>query len=128
MSRVVYVIDGTKISNVQDFYELAGQAVGGSDYYFGTDLDSFSDCLSGGFGTPEDDDFEFRIQSSDATRESLGYAETLRWRIAQRARVHPANRVIWDGYISDARHRRGQTVFDILVEIFASRGVTLRLE
>ena len=46
-------------------------AVNGPDGYFGNDLDALTDCLRGGFGTPEDEPYEFDWQHSDLSRRHL---------------------------------------------------------
>ena len=54
---MVYLIDGRRVSSLEDFYRVMGEAVNGPGGYFGSNLDAFNDCLRGGCGTPEDGDF-----------------------------------------------------------------------
>ena len=52
----------------------------GTDGYFGSNLDALVDCLRGGFGTPEDEPFGFRLTHADEVRTALGaklYSEVL---------------------------------------------------
>ncbi|QOW01711.1 barstar family protein (plasmid) [Rhodococcus pyridinivorans] len=50
----VYFIDGRRIRSLEDFLSVVGEAVSGLGGYFGRNLDAFADCLTGGYGTPED--------------------------------------------------------------------------
>ncbi|MFE3458975.1 barstar family protein [Nocardiopsis aegyptia] len=47
-----YVIQGSEVSGLEDFWRAVGEAVNGPGGYFGTNLDAFADCLSGGYGRP----------------------------------------------------------------------------
>lgn len=73
-------IDGRKIKGIKDFYREVGRAVNGPDGYFGNNLDALADCLRGGFGTPEDQDFEFDWRRSDLSRRHLpeGFLDSVR--------------------------------------------------
>lgn len=75
-----YIVDGRRVADVEDFYTELGRAVNGPDGYFGSNLDALVDCLRGGFGTPEDEPFGFRITHADDVRSALGaklYAEVV---------------------------------------------------
>lgn len=54
---VTYVIEGAEITGLERFWQVIGEAVNGPGGYFGSNLDAFADCLSGGMGTPDDGDF-----------------------------------------------------------------------
>ncbi|WP_101948035.1 barstar family protein [Mycobacterium sp. 3519A] len=68
---VVYEIDGRKIKSANDFYREIGRAVNGPGGYFGRNLDALADCLRGGFGTPEDQPFEFVWRHMATSRRHL---------------------------------------------------------
>lgn len=68
---VVFHLDGRMIKSAKDFYREIGRSVNGPDGYFGENLDALTDCLRGGFGTPEDQPFEFEWQHSDVSRRYL---------------------------------------------------------
>lgn len=68
---VVFRIDGRKIKSVKDFYREIGSAVNGPGGYFGRNLDALSDCLRGGFGTPDDRPFAFEWLHSGLSRRYL---------------------------------------------------------
>ncbi|MGW4199255.1 barstar family protein [Streptomyces sp. NPDC005004] len=124
-----YVLDGTRISTLEDFWRVVGEAVNGTGGYFGRNLDAFADCLSGGFGTPDDDDYVVEWRDHQVSRERLGHPETARQLEIRLARCHPANRPSVRADLDAAREGRGTTVFDWLVEIFDDRvpgGLRLR--
>ncbi|MFJ6543218.1 barnase inhibitor [Streptomyces sp. NPDC091385] len=95
-----YVLDGTRI---------------------GRNLDAFAGCLSGGFGTPDDDDYVVEWRDHQVSRERLGHPETARQLEIRLARCHPTNRPSVRADLDAAREGRGSTVFDWLVEIFDDR-------
>jgi RNAse (barnase) inhibitor barstar len=72
---VVYLIDGRKIKSAKDFYREIGRAVNGPGGYFGQNLDALTDCLRGGFGTPDDRPFAFEWQHSALSRQRLKSAQ-----------------------------------------------------
>ncbi|AUN38933.1 barstar family protein [Tsukamurella tyrosinosolvens] len=75
-----YTVDGSRVTGAADFYTELGRAVNGPDGYFGSNLDALVDCLRGGFGTPEDEAFGFRLTHADEVRTALGaklYSEVL---------------------------------------------------
>ena len=75
-----YIVDGRRVADVEGFYTELGRAVNGPDGYFGSNLDALVDCLRGGFGTPEDEPFRFRITHAEDVRSALGpklYAEVV---------------------------------------------------
>jgi len=69
---VVYIIDGRQVGNLEDFWRVMGEAVNGPGGYFGSNLDPFNDCLCGGFGTPEDDDFVVEWRNHEVSGSTLG--------------------------------------------------------
>jgi RNAse (barnase) inhibitor barstar len=118
---VVYAVDGTRIGSLEDFWLVMGEAVNGPGGYFGRNLDAFNDCLRGGFGTPEDDDFIVEWHHHEHSRTALGYPETTRQLEMRLARCHPSNRPRVQADLEDARAGQGPTVFDWLAEIFENQ-------
>lgn len=117
----IYVLDGTLTRTLEDFWSRIGEAVNGPGGYFGTNLDAFADCLSGGFGTPDDGDYRIEWRDHEISRQALGHQETARQLELRLARCHPANRPGVAAELQAAREGRGPTVFDWLVEIFDER-------
>lgn len=116
-----YVLDGTQIRTLEDFWRVIGEAVNGPGGYFGKNLDAFADCLSGGFGTPDDDDYVVEWREHQVSRAHLGYPETARQLEILLSRCHPTNRPSVGADLAAAREQRGATVFDWLIKIFDGR-------
>ncbi|MFJ8622810.1 barstar family protein [Kitasatospora sp. NPDC093550] len=113
---VTYVIDGSRIGALEDFWDVVGQEIG-VDGYFGRNLDAFADCLRGGYGTPDDGDWVIEWRRHEVSRHNLGYPETVRQLELRLDRCHPANREHVAAELAAARAGRGPTVFDWLVRI-----------
>ncbi len=124
---VRYVLDGKATRTLEEFYAVVGEAVNGPGGYFGTNLDALADCLTGGFGTPEDKDFTFVWMNSNAAREHLGYAETARQLRLRLDRCHPSNRERVARELATVEAGVGPTVCDWLVDLFAVQGHPLDL-
>lgn len=118
---VTYVVDGSRVGSMEDFWRVVGEAVNGPGGYFGRNLDAFADCLGGGFGTPEDGAYAVEWRDHEVSRARLGHAETARQLELRLARCHPDNRPAVAADLAAAREERGPTVFDWLVEIFEHR-------
>lgn len=124
-----YVLDGTQIRTLADFWRAIGEAINGPGGYFGRNLDAFADCLSGGFGAPDDDDHVVEWRDHRVSREHLGYPETARQLEIRLSRCHPTNRPSVSADLASARDGRGSTVFDWLVGICNDRAPgVLRLQ
>ncbi|MEU4081238.1 barnase inhibitor [Streptomyces venezuelae] len=113
-----YVLDGRQIRALEDFWRVIGEAINGPGGYFGRNLDAFDDCLSGGFGTPDDDDYVVEWRYHQVSRRHLGYLETARQLEIRLSRCHPTNRPSVSADLAAARQERGSTVFDWLIESF----------
>ncbi len=114
----MYVVDGVEVGSLEDFWRVVGEAVNGPGGYFGRNLDAFTDCLRGGFGTPDDEDFVFEWRDHEVSRRNLGYPETVRQLELLLKRGHPSHGPALRERIERARAGEGDTVFDWLVEIF----------
>ncbi|MBV6698043.1 barstar family protein [Kitasatospora aureofaciens] len=113
---VTYVIDGTRVGTLEDFWKVVGESIGCGGY-FGRNLDAFADCLRGGFGTPEDGDYAIEWRDHEVSRRNLGYPETVRQLEDRLTRCHPTNREHVGADLAAARAGQGPTVFDWLVRI-----------
>ena len=117
---IEYVLDGTKIGSLEEFYDEFGDKVS-AQIRVGRNLDALNDILRGGFGTPIEG-FTIRWSESAISRENLGYAETVRQLERRLKRCHPTNRDKVSRELDDARRGVGPTVFDWLVEIIQEHG------
>lgn len=123
-----FVIEGAEVTGLDSFFEAVGEAVNGPGGYFGRNLDSLADCLSGGFGTPDDGDFVMEWRDHELSRRALGREETVRQLGLRAQRVHPDDRPGVLEQLARVRAGQGPTVFDWIVEVFEERAPgTLRL-
>lgn len=115
-----FAIDGTRFSTLEGFYDDVGRVLV-PDCAWGRNLDAFDDILGGGFGTPAEG-FVIRWENSQASREKLGYPETVRQLQSRLENCHPSNREAVSANLKDAENGIGPTVFDWLVEIIQDHG------
>ncbi|MFB7429547.1 barstar family protein [Streptomyces hydrogenans] len=113
---VRYVVDGSRVKTLEDFWQVAGESIGCGGY-FGRNLDAFADCLRGGFGTPDDGDFMIEWRDHEVSRQNLGHHEAARQLEMWLARCHPTNKDHMAARLAEARAGRGPTAFDWLLEI-----------
>lgn len=106
------------VGSLEDFWVVMGEAVSGPGGYFGRNLDAFNDCLRGGFGAPEDDDYIIEWRHHEQSRAALGYPETVSQLELRLARCHPSNRPTVRAELEAARAGLGPTVSDWLAGIF----------
>ncbi|ANS31446.1 hypothetical protein R1CP_34160 [Rhodococcus opacus] len=86
---VPYVIDGARIHTLDDVFTVVGEAVRGEGGYFGRNLDAFADCLTGGYGTPDDGRFFFVWGTAIGPARLSG---TQRLRVSSSSVSHSATR------------------------------------
>ncbi|GAA5096899.1 barstar family protein [Nocardia iowensis] len=94
----VFTLDGQAVTDIVSFYCALGEAINGPGGYFGWNLDALSDCLCGGWGASSP--FTLEWLHSDVARQHL--------------LAHPAVAA-------------GQTLFDLLSEIFDAKGIEVIL-
>ncbi|MFE6668622.1 barstar family protein [Streptomyces sp. NPDC057697] len=114
---LTYVIDGSRVTGLERFWEVIGEAVNGPGGYFGRNLDALADCLGGGMGTPDDGDFDFEWRDHAVSARALGHEETARWLRQGLERVHPSNRTEARRRLDAAQAGRGPTLFDLIVDV-----------
>jgi len=116
----VLEIDGDRFDDLAGFYDaISGILAPG--VFWGRNLDAFNDVLRGGFGTPEGG-FVLRWRHASRSRDRLGYPETVRYLEQKLTRCHPTNRELVRQELDDARAGRGQTLFELLVDIVRDHG------
>ncbi|THA79106.1 barnase inhibitor [Streptomyces sp. A0642] len=118
---VTYVIDGSRVTGLERFWDVIGEAVNGPGGYFGRNLDAFADCLSGGMGTPDDGDFVIEWRDHALSARALGHEETARYLHRQAGRAHESNQRRLLAESARAAQGLGPTLFDRLVEIIRDR-------
>jgi RNAse (barnase) inhibitor barstar len=96
-------LDGTWINDVPSFYLSLGEAINGSNGYFGACLDALDDCLCGGFGVLSP--LTIRLSHFEEVRNSLDGRAWCRFRAEgfQRACAEGETRefLVDAGYLGD---------------------------
>jgi len=124
------VIHGGHFSSLGGFYEeVSSVLMKDTDWKVGT-LDGFDDILYGGFGVIEDkEEIEILWKESEKSKEDLGYEATREFYENKIRQGKPFNIESIQQKLYDLNEGKGQTLFDILVEIIESHiNITLRLE
>lgn len=124
------VIHGGHFSSLRGFYEEASSVLmKDTDWKVGT-LDGFDDILYGGFGVIEGkEEIEILWKESEKSKEDLGYEATREFYENKIRQGKPFNIELIQQKLDDLNEGKGQTLFDILVEIIESHAnITLRLE
>lgn len=122
------VIHGGHFSSLEGFYEEVSQVLmKGTDWKVGT-LDGFDDILYGGFGVFENkEEIEIRWKESQKSKEDLGFKATREFYEIQQGK--PFNIQLIQQKLNELTAGKGQTLFEILVEIIESHNnITLTLE
>lgn len=118
MGKKIYTIDGRNIESLESFYEeISRKLIPNVDW--GHNLDAFNDILHGDFGTPEEG-FVLVWENSNLTKEKLSYPETVKWLKKKLDLAHLSNRDSLLREIENAENQRGQTLFNIIVDIIQS--------
>lgn len=119
MDRLEIVIDGNNFSNMDEFYDEV-KAVFTKDYddYVGRNLNAFNDLLRGGFGVFEyGTPISIKWLNADKSKEDLGYEATALQYEKALAKCPDENKSFIQEKIDMAKAGKGQTLFDIIVEI-----------
>ncbi len=123
-----YVLDGRRITTIDDFYREIGEAVNGEGGWFGQNLDALADCLHGSFGTPPLGEYDVTWEHADLSRRALDFTERVRYDTAllESTPEHDKDRL--RRRIARSERREGRTPFEEFLQVFGDVGVELRLE
>lgn len=123
------VIHGGHFSSLDGFYEEVSKVLmKDTDWKVGT-LDGFDDILYGGFGVFENKD-EIKIvwKESQKSQEDLGLKATQVFYENKIRQGKPFNIELIQQKLNDLNEGKGQTLFEVLVEIIESHtNITLTL-
>ncbi len=124
------VIHGGHFSSLDGFYEEVSKVLmKDTDWKVGT-LDGFDDILYGGFGVFENkEEIEILWKESQKSKEDLGLKATQEFYKNKIRQGKPFNVDSAQQKLNDLNERKGQTLFEILVEIIGShKNITLTLD
>ncbi len=124
------VIHGGHFSSLAGFYEeISSVMMKDADWKVGT-LDGFDDILYGGFGVFENkEEIEIIWKESEKSKQDLGFDATREFYNNKIRQGKPFNIELIQQKLDDLTEGKGQTLFDILVEIIQSHSnIALKLE
>ena len=124
------VIHGGHFSSLRGFYEEASRVLMKDlDWKVGT-LDGFDDILYGGFGVIEGkEEIEIIWKESQKSKEDLGFKATREFYENKIRQGKPFNTELIQQKLNELIEGKGQTLFEILIEIIKSHtNITLSLE
>lgn len=115
------VIHGGHFSSLEGFYEeVSNVLMKNTDWKIGT-LDGFDDILYGGFGVFENNEpIEIVWKESQKSAEDLGIKATREFYENKIRQGKPFNIKLLQQKLDDLMEGKGQTLFEILVEIIQS--------
>lgn len=115
------VIHGGHFSSLEGFYEeISNVLMKDTDWKVGT-LDGFDDILYGGFGVFENnEEIEIIWKESHNSKEDLGFNATREFYENKLRQGKPFNIELIQQKLDELIEGKGQTLFDILVEIIQS--------
>jgi hypothetical protein len=127
MAKREHFVDGSKFSTLSEAASEVTRALDLPVPWTGN-LDTLDELLSrwpGGPGNVE----VIVWRNSEASRRKLAYEETVRWYERHLPACDVSALTWFEERLAAAQERKGQTIFDWLVEIFRSHGnIHLRLE
>jgi hypothetical protein len=124
------VIHGGHFSSLAGFYEeVSNVLMKDADWKVGT-LDGFDDVLYGGFGVIEGkEEIELIWKESEKSKQDLGFDATREFYNNKIRQGKPFNIELIQQKLDDLTEGKGQTLFEILVEIIQSHSnIALKLE
>ncbi len=124
------VIHGGHFSSLGGFYEEASNVLmKDTDWKVGT-LHGFDDILYGGFGVIEGKEkIEIIWKEAEKSKEDLGFKATREFYENKIRQGNPFNTELIQQKLNELTEGKGQTLFEILVEIIESHtNITLTLE
>lgn len=119
--KMIIIINGGHFSSLAGFYEeVSNVLMKDTDWKVGT-LDGFDDILYGGFGVFENkEEIEIIWKDSQKSGEDLGVAATKEFYENKIRQGKPFNIELIQQKLDDLVAGKGQTLFDILIEIIQS--------
>lgn len=124
------VINGGHFSSLAEFYEeVSNVLMKDTDWKVGT-LDGFNDILYGGFGVIENnEEIEIIWKEAQKSGEDLGVKATKEFYDNKIRQGKPFNIELIQQKLDDLTAGKGQTLFEILIEIIQSHpNITLTLD
>ena len=123
-----FELPGRIITDLTAFLCAVGEAVNGPHGYFGRSLNSFQDCLDGGFGASRPSTLVWK--DAETSRAALGHAAMQEWaneQLEAQAFVDDQGRSWLQALADTADRGEGTTLFEAIAGIIVSAGWQLEL-
>lgn len=115
-----FVLDGTYVTDYPSFFCAMGEAINGPGGYYGSDINSMTDCLVGGFGSPGSF-FTLTWKNYDVAKKHL---DKRVWRKHVNYRRRLDNKLL---YIPEFSHEEwaNRPFLEAIVELLKEKGVAI---
>ena len=125
MSQLMLRIEGSKVHDFSTFIEEFNRVYSRFDVRWDGNLDAFNDYLAW-----PDEKYVLVWGQSGLSRAGLGYVELVKWLEERVQHCHPAGVSSMRERLEAAKLGRGQTMFDLIIELIESNSdyVQLRME
>lgn len=123
------IIEGSSIHDIPSFYDEINRVfMAAENWKLGPSLDAFNDLLYGGFGAVENNEpVQLVWNNIESSKAALGYETTKRYYVEKLLPGSPFNKKYFQEKLEELNQGKGQTYFDILMEIIAGHpNITLR--
>lgn len=119
MGKKEIIVDGSNFNNISEFYiEIDKRLTKGLTWKTGHNLNAFNDLLHGGFGVHKYGEPIIIIwKNANKSKMDLGFNATIKYYEEILTKCHPTNIENVRAWLEDAKHERGDTLFDIIIEI-----------
>ena len=113
-----YSFDGNSFTTVDGFFKMFGEMVNGVGGYFGKDLQSFDDCLFGGYGLPNECEIVWKNSNqSKVVLSHKAYADWCHQQIEKKNYLDDEGLSYLESEESKAVNKElGKTLFDAIVD------------
>ena len=133
MKRKKFIIDGSKIKDLDSFYTEAGKVLC-PNFKWGRNLNAFDDILRGGFESFEyEEPIDLVWKDAEISKKVLGYQETVRqlrrWLIRSYINFNFSAIKEIKKKIRQAKQGLGPTIYDWIIEIIQdNKNINLEFE
>ena len=119
-----FIINGKNITGIASFYiEVNRVFMQNETWKIAQSLDAFNDLLYGGFGSiGNSNTIEIIWLDIELSRKALGYEATKQYYLAKLEPGSAFNKELFTEKLYRLEHGKGQTYFDIVLEIIAAHG------
>ncbi|GBG58438.1 hypothetical protein SPFL3102_02160 [Sporomusaceae bacterium FL31] len=131
MNKKKIIIDGNRYNDIDGFYdEIDKVLTKGLPWKTGHNLDALNDLLRGGFGVHEyGEPIVIIWENAKKSRDDFGYDATIKHYERMLTRCHPTNANNVSYSLEDAKQKKGETLFEVIIKIIQSHdNIELKLQ